>query len=232
MYIKLENVCKKYITESNEIIANENISFDIKKGEFVLILGASGAGKSTLLNIIGGMDNLSSGKIIIDGVDISNFNEKQLTEYRRNDVGFVFQHYNLIPNLTAIENVEFATEIVKNSLNPNKALEKVSMLHRKNNFPNELSGGEQQRISIARAIAKNPKLLLCDEPTGALDFNNSKKIFKLLKEISVSNNTTVIVITHNNAIEKIADKVIILADSKVREIKENKNPIPIDEIYW
>lgn len=232
MYIKLEDVTKEYISGKTRVLANDKISFEIEKGEFVIILGPSGAGKSTLLNLLGGMDKVSSGNIFVDNKNISFFNDKELTKYRREDVGFVFQHYNLINNLTALENVEFATEIVKDALNPETALKLVSLEHRKNNFPSELSGGEKQRVAIARAVAKKPKILLCDEPTGALDYKNSKNIFKLLKEISKSQKTTVIIITHNNAIAKMADKVISISDSKVKEVVINKNPIPIDEISW
>ena len=231
-YIKIENLYKKYKIGETLVIANNGISFSIEKGEFVVILGPSGAGKSTVLNILGGMDSCDEGKVIIDGIDISKFNNKQLTKYRRADVGFVFQFYNLVQNLTAKENVELATEISKNALDVDRTLELVGLDKRKDNFPSQLSGGEQQRVSIARAIAKNPKLLLCDEPTGAFDYNTGKQILKTLQDTCRKMGTTVIVITHNSAIAQMADRVIKINDAKVRSVEVNSNPIPVENIEW
>ena len=231
-YIKMEHCYKKYMVGEVEIIANNDINFEIEKGELVIIIGSSGAGKSTVLNILGGMDTCDEGKVIIDGVDISKFNTKQLTEYRRNDVGFVFQFYNLVPNLTAKENVELASEIVKDALDPEKTLIEVGLGNRINNFPSQLSGGEQQRVSIARAVAKNPKILLCDEPTGALDYKTGKNILKILKEYCKNEKKTVIVITHNSSIAQTADKVIEIYDAKVKSVFVNQIPKNIDEIEW
>lgn len=231
-YINIVDLYKEYKVGENAVIANNGINFSIEKGEFVVILGPSGAGKSTVLNILGGMDSCDEGKIIIDETDISQFNNKQLTRYRRDDVGFVFQFYNLVQNLTAKENVELATEISSNALDAEKTIELVGLRHRKDNFPSQLSGGEQQRVSIARAIAKNPKLLLCDEPTGALDYNTGKQILKTLQDTCREMGTTVIVITHNSAISPMADRVIKINDAKVRSIEINKNPIPVEEIEW
>lgn len=228
MSIEAINVCKNY----GNVIANDNINFKINTGEFVVVLGQSGAGKSTLLNILGGIDTLSSGTIMVDDIDISKLSEKELTKYRRLDVGFVFQFYNLIPNLTAIENVELSSELVKDSMNAKIALELVGLNNKFNNFPQELSGGEQQRVAIARAIAKKPKLLLCDEPTGALDYKTGKLVLKLLYDICKTTNTTVIIITHNKAISKMADRVIEIADAKVRNVYINDEKIPIEEIEW
>lgn len=228
MSIEAINVCKNY----GNVIANDNINFEINTGEFVVVLGQSGAGKSTLLNILGGIDTLSSGTIMVDDIDISKLSEKELTKYRRLDVGFVFQFYNLIPNLTAIENVELSSELVKDSMNAKIALELVGLNNKFNNFPQELSGGEQQRVAIARAIAKKPKLLLCDEPTGALDYKTGKLVLKLLYDICKTTNTTVIIITHNKAISKMADRVIEIADAKVRNEYINDEKIPIEEIEW
>ena len=228
MSIEAINVCKNY----GNVIANDNINFKINTGEFVVVLGQSGAGKSTLLNILGGIDTLSSGTIMVDDIDISKLSEKELTKYRRLDVGFVFQFYNLIPNLTAIENVELSSELVKDSMNAKIALELVGLNNKFNNFPQELSGGEQQRVAIARAIAKKPKLLLCDEPTGALDYKTGKLVLKLLYDICKTTNTTVIIITHNKAISKMADRVIEIADAKVRNEHINDEKIPIEEIEW
>lgn len=228
MSIEAINVCKNY----GNVIANDNINFKINTGEFVVVLGQSGAGKSTLLNILGGIDTLSSGTIMVDDIDISKLSEKELTKYRRLDVGFVFQFYNLIPNLTAIENVELSSELVKDSMNAKIALELVGLNNKFNNFPQELSGGEQQRVAIARAIAKKPKLLLCDEPTGALDYKTGKLVLKLLHDICKTTNTTVIIITHNKAISKMADRVIEIADAKVRNEYINYEKIPIEEIEW
>lgn len=232
MYISVRDLTKIYDANNLNIKANDNVSFDIEKGEFVVILGPSGSGKSTLLNILGGMDIPSSGSILINGQDITKFNLKELTQYRRNSIGFVFQFYNLIPNLTALENVELGSELVKDSMDAKEALEKVELSHREKSFPQQLSGGEQQRVSIARAIAKKPDLLLCDEPTGALDFKTSKLVLKLLHDICKSMKTTVILITHNNAIAQMADKVIEIKDAKIKDIHINKNPKNIEEIEW
>ena len=231
-YIQVINECKRYRMGESTIVANNNINFEIEKGEFVIILGTSGAGKSTVLNILGGMDSCDEGQIIIDGVDISKYNSKQLTKYRRNDVGFVFQFYNLVQNLTARENVELASQIVTNALDIDETLKLVGLEHRKNNFPAQLSGGEQQRVAIARAIAKNPKLLLCDEPTGALDYTTGKQILKTLQDTCRNTGTTVIVITHNSALAPMADRVIRINDAKVRSIEVNSNPSPVETIEW
>ena len=231
-YIQVINECKRYRMGESTIVANNNINFEIEKGEFVIILGPSGAGKSTVLNILGGMDSCDEGQIIIDGVDISKYSSKQLTKYRRNDVGFVFQFYNLVQNLTARENVELASQIVTNALDIDETLKLVGLEHRKNNFPAQLSGGEQQRVAIARAIAKNPKLLLCDEPTGALDYTTGKQILKTLQDTCRNTGTTVIVITHNSALAPMADRVIRINDAKVRSIEVNSNPSPVETIEW
>lgn len=214
------------------IVANNGINFEIEKGEFAIILGPSGAGKSTVLNILGGMDSPDEGKVLVDGVDIATYSSKQLTKYRREDVGFVFQFYNLVPNLTAKENVELATQISPDALDVDMVLEQVGLSDRKLNFPAQLSGGEQQRVAIARALAKNPKLLLCDEPTGALDYETGKQILKLLQDTSQKTGTTVIVITHNSAIAPMADRVIHIHNAKVRSIEVNKTPIPVEQIEW
>ncbi|MGU8298247.1 ABC transporter ATP-binding protein [Clostridium perfringens] len=231
-YIDVIDVHKRYKIGENIVVANNGINFSIDKGEFVVILGPSGAGKSTTLNILGGMDSCDEGKIIIDETDISKFSNRELTKYRRYDVGFVFQFYNLVQNLTAKENVELATQISNNALDVEKTLELVGLGHRKDNFPAQLSGGEQQRVSIARAIAKNPKLLLCDEPTGALDYSTGKQILKILQDACRKIGTTVIIITHNSAIAPMADKVIKINDAKVRSIEINSNPISVEEIEW
>ncbi|WP_097028611.1 ABC transporter ATP-binding protein [Clostridium peptidivorans] len=231
-YINILNVYKEYKIGENMVVANNGVTFSVEKGEFVVILGPSGAGKSTILNILGGMDSCDEGKIVIDNTDISQFNNKQLTKYRRDDVGFVFQFYNLVQNLTAKENVELATQICNNALDVDKILELVGLKHRKDNFPAQLSGGEQQRVSIARAIAKNPKLLLCDEPTGALDYNTGKQVLKTLQDTCREMGTTVIVITHNSAIAPMADRIIRINDAKVRSIEINDNPITVEEIEW
>ena len=231
-YIEFKNVIKEYKMGEVKIKALDNASFDINKGELVVIVGPSGAGKTTALNIIGGMDSVTSGKVVIDNKDISNFNNKELTKYRREDIGFVFQFYNLVQNLTALENVELATEICRNSLEPREILKKVGLEDRMNNFPSQLSGGEQQRVAIARAIAKNPKILLCDEPTGALDYNTGKQILKLLQETCRKENMTVIIITHNGAIAPMADKVINFKNGIASKIESNSNPIPIEKIEW
>ena len=231
-YIKIKDLYKKYKVGETEVIANNGISFSIEKGEFVVILGPSGAGKSTVLNILGGMDNCDEGEIIVDELNISKFNNKELTKYRRDDVGFVFQFYNLVQNLTAKENVELATQISKNALDVDKTLELVGLNNRKNNFPSQLSGGEQQRVSIARAVAKNPKLLLCDEPTGALDYNTGKQVLKTLQDTCRKMGTTVIVITHNSSIAQMADRVIKINDAKVRSVEINSNPLSVENIEW
>lgn len=226
--IKVSKLYKYY----GKVLANNNINFTINDGEFVVILGPSGAGKSTLLNILGGIDDASEGKVIINSKEISSMNEKQLTEYRREYVGFVFQFYNLMPNLTALENVELASELVKDSIDAKHALELVGLTHRLHNFPQELSGGEQQRVAIARAIAKKPKILLCDEPTGALDYNTGKQVLKLLYDICKKTNTIVVVITHNKAISKMADRVIEISDAKVKDEYINEVITPIEKIEW
>jgi len=231
-FIEVKGLVKKYKTGDVEITAVDDISFEIEKGEIVVIVGASGAGKTTLLNLLGGMDNASYGSLVIDGKDISNYNEKQLTEYRRNDIGFVFQFYNLVQNLNALENVELATQICSNTLAPERVLEQVGLANRMKNFPSQLSGGEQQRVAIARAIAKNPKLLLCDEPTGALDYKTGKEVLKLLQDTARKNNMTVIIITHNQAISPMADRVIKMRSGKIEENKKNKKPVLIEEVEW
>lgn len=231
-YIKFNDVHKIYKMGDTEIHANDGVSFKIKKGEFVVIVGPSGAGKSTTLNLLGGLDTCDSGEIIVDDMLVSSFDKKQLTDYRRYDIGFVFQFYNLIPNLTALENVELATQIVENSFDPKETLISVGLEHRLNNFPAQLSGGEQQRVAIARALAKNPKLLLCDEPTGALDYKTGKQILKLLHDTCKNTGTTVILITHNAAVAPMADKVIEIRDAKVVEVTKNKKPTDIKKIEW
>lgn len=231
-YIEVQDVYKRYKIGENTVVANNGVSFSIEKGEFVVILGPSGAGKSTILNILGGMDNCDEGKIVVDDTDISKFKDRDLTKYRRYDVGFVFQFYNLVQNLTARENIELATQISNNALDVDKTIELVSLGHRKDNFPSQLSGGEQQRVSIARAIAKNPKLLLCDEPTGALDYKTGKQVLKTLQDTCRKMGTTVIVITHNSAIAQMADRVIKINDAKVRSMDINNNPLSVEEIEW
>lgn len=230
--IIVKDVSKVYGEDSNKVIANDAISFDINEGEFVVILGPSGAGKSTLLNIIGGMDNASEGSINVFGKEIVGLNEDELTKYRREDIGFVFQFYNLIPNLTILENVELAEQIVKQPKDAIEILKLVGLENRLNNFPSQISGGEQQRVAIARAIAKNPKLLLCDEPTGALDYKTGKNILNILKKYSVDEKKTVIIITHNSSIAEAADKVIEIYDARVKRVTQNTNPKSIDEIEW
>ena len=231
-YIQVKNSFKRYQVGETEIIANHDVNFEIEKGEFVIILGASGAGKSTVLNILGGMDTNDEGEVWIDGVNISNFDEKQLTYYRRDDVGFVFQFYNLVPNLTAKENVELAAEIVKDAWNAEEALEAVGLGHRLHNFPAQLSGGEQQRVSIARAIAKKPKMLLCDEPTGALDYQTGKQVLKILQEMSRDYGATVIIVTHNTALAPLANRVIHMHDARVKSIVLNDSPQAIEELEY
>jgi len=231
-YIEIKDEYKRYKVGETTIAANNGINFSIEKGEFTIILGPSGAGKTTVLNILGGMDTCDEGEIIIDNVDISKFNKRQLTKYRRHDVGFVFQFYNLVQNLTAKENVELATQISKDALDVDKTLELVGLGHRKNNFPSQLSGGEQQRVSIARAIAKNPKLLLCDEQTGALDYKTGKQILKTLQDTCKNTGTTVMVRTNNSALGPIADRVIKIRDAKVTSVEVNKNPVSVEDIEW
>ena len=231
-YIEFKNVIKEYTMGEVKIKALNNTNFKIEKGELVVIVGPSGAGKTTALNILGGMDTTTSVKVIVDHKEITSLNNKQLIEYRRNDIGFVFQFYNLVQNLTAKENVELATQICSDALNIDEILDKVGLTNRKDNFPSQLSGGEQQRVAIARAIAKNPKLLLCDEPTGALDYKTGKSILKLLQNMSKKEKMTVIIITHNGAIAPMADKVIHFKNGTAEEIVENKNPISIDDIEW
>ena len=230
--IRLENVKKIYQTGEVITKAVDGIDFTVNQGEFALIIGASGAGKTTVLNILGGMDTATSGAVYIDGEDISKWNKKQLTGYRRDDIGFVFQFYNLIPNLTALENVELALQICKDPLDAKKVLEDVGLGDRLDNFPAQLSGGEQQRVSIARALAKNPKLLLCDEPTGALDYNTGKAILKLLQNMCRERGMTVIVITHNQALAPMADRLIHIKNGQVSHMETNENPMSIDEIEW
>ncbi len=231
-FIEVKNLSKVYNIGERTVMANDKLNFEIEKNEFAIILGASGAGKSTFLNILGGLDSPSSGELLVNGKNIAMYNEKDLTEYRRNDMGFVFQFYNLIPNLTALENVELATQIVKNAKNPEEVLKSVGLGERMDNFPSQLSGGEQQRVSIARAIAKNPKLLLCDEPTGALDYHTGKQILKLLQDLTRTTDTTVVLITHNSAIKDSADRLIEISDAKVKDVIINKNPRDIMEIEW
>lgn len=231
-FIEFKNVSKIYQVGEIEIKAADDISFPIEKGEFVVIVGPSGAGKTTVLNMLGGMDKPTSGVINVDGIDIAQFNEKELTAFRRDDVGFVFQFYNLVPNLTAYENVELATQICKNPVDAEEILSEVGLANRKENFPAKLSGGEQQRVSIARALAKNPKLLLCDEPTGALDYITGKSILKLLQDMCREKGMTVIVITHNSALMPMADKIIKINDGKIEKIFLNQAPVPVEQIEW
>lgn len=231
-YIEVINSYRRYQMGNTEIVANRNVSFEVEKGELAIILGASGAGKSTMLNILGGMDTNDEGKIIIDGKDISNYHSKQLTKYRREDVGFVFQFYNLVPNLTSKENVELASEIVKDASDPVQVLQEVGLGERINNFPAQLSGGEQQRVAIARAVAKNPKILLCDEPTGALDYQTGKQVLQILQDMSRVNGATVIIVTHNAAIAPIADRVIRMRDATVKSVDINPTPSKISDIEW
>lgn len=230
--VEFKNVKKTYDMGEIIIKAVDDASFSIDEGEFVIVLGASGAGKTTVLNLLGGMDDVTSGQIIVDGNEISEYNKRSLTKYRRDDIGFVFQFYNLIQNLNAVENVELAVEISENPMDPREVLEDVGLGDRLSNFPAQLSGGEQQRVSIARAIAKNPKLLLCDEPTGALDYKTGKSILKLLSDTAKKYNMTVIVITHNSAIAPIADRVVTMSSGKIESIEKNENPVPIESIEW
>ena len=231
-YIEFKNVCKEYEMGEIKIKALDNTNFQIEKGELVVIVGPSGAGKTTALNILGGMDTATSGRVIVDGKEVTKLKNKELIGYRRDDIGFVFQFYNLVQNLTAVENVELATQICKDSLDPESVLEKVGLKDRMNNFPSQLSGGEQQRVAIARAIAKNPKLLLCDEPTGALDYKTGKQILKLLQDTARKENMTVLIITHNGALAPMADKVIHFKNGTAEKVEINENPKPVEEIEW
>ena len=230
--IKLENVRKTYHMGEIEVHAVDGISFSIKEGEFVVVVGPSGAGKTTVLNILGGMDSATSGQVIVDGIDIAGYTGRQLTKYRREEIGFVFQFYNLVQNLTALENVELALQISKNPLKAEEVMQEVGLGERMNNFPAQLSGGEQQRVAIARALAKNPKLLLCDEPTGALDYVTGKAILKLLQDTCRVRGMTVIVITHNSAIAPMADRLIKIKNGKVSSVQENEHTVSVDEIEW
>jgi len=231
-YIEFRDVKKSYKMGEVEIKALSGVDFSVNKGEFVVVAGASGAGKSTILNILGGMDTVSSGKVLVDGKEISSYSQKELITYRRYDIGFVFQFYNLVQNLTAKENVELATQIVKEPLNIDDVLNAVGLSERKDNFPAQMSGGEQQRVAIARALAKNPKLLLCDEPTGALDYNTGKAILKLLQDTCREQGMTVIIITHNLALAPMGDKVIKVKNGKIQSVTVNDNPVPIERIEW
>ena len=230
--VEFQNVYKYYHVGDSVIRATDDVSFKIKKGEFAVVVGPSGAGKTTILNLLGGMEEADKGKIIVNGSNITDFDEKQLTNYRRNDVGFVFQFYNLMPNLTALENIELASEICKNALKPKDVLIEVGLEERMNNFPSQLSGGEQQRVAIARAIAKNPSLLLCDEPTGALDYQTGKSVLKLLYDASKKTGEAVIVITHNAGITKMADHVLYVKNGKIIKEEYNSSPTPIENIEW
>lgn len=231
-YVQFRDVCKYYHMGDQTIAASDHTTFDIAQGEFCIIVGPSGAGKTTVLNILGGMDSCDKGDVLLDHRKISGMSEKELTDYRRHDVGFVFQFYNLVQNLTALENVELASEICKEPLTPQQVLESVGLGQRMDNFPAQLSGGEQQRVSIARALAKNPKILLCDEPTGALDYGTGKTILKLLQDCCRKMNKTVIVVTHNQALTPMADRVIHIHNGSVSHIEENKSPLPVEQIEW
>lgn len=231
-FVELKDVRKIYQMGEIEIAAADGIDFTIKKGEFAVVVGPSGAGKTTVLNILGGMDTATGGEVWIDGEDVAKYNARRLTSYRRDDIGFVFQFYNLIPNLTALENVELALQICKNPLDAETVLTDVGLGERMANFPAQLSGGEQQRVSIARALAKNPKILLCDEPTGALDYNTGKAILKLLQDTCRKRGMTVILITHNSAITPMADRVIKMKNGRVASMIENPNPVPVETIEW
>ena len=231
-FIEVINESKIYQSGQEKIYANDQVNFEIEKGELAVILGSSGAGKSTVLNILGGMDTNDEGEVIIDEEKISNFSNKELITYRRYAVGFVFQFYNLVNNLTALENIELASEIVENALDAKEVLKSVGLEHRLHNFPSQLSGGEQQRVAIARAIAKNPKILLCDEPTGALDYHTGKQILKILQDMARKEGKTVIIVTHNAAIAPIANRVIQMNDGKIKQIDNNSQPEDIDRIEW
>lgn len=231
-FVELVDVVKEYKMGEVVIRATDGVNFSIEKGEFVVIVGPSGAGKTTVLNILGGMDTLTLGQVIVDGIDISKYNSKQLTTYRRHDIGFVFQFYNLVQNLTAVENVELSIQICKDPLDAKEVLKEVGLEDRLQNFPAQLSGGEQQRVAIARALAKNPKLLLCDEPTGALDYNTGKSILKVLQDTCRQKGMTVVVITHNSAIAPMADRIIKIKNGKVSKMVKNDNPVSVDDIEW
>jgi putative ABC transport system ATP-binding protein len=231
-FITFEGVGKTYQVGEVEIHALQDASFSIRQGEICVIVGASGAGKTTLLNILGGMDTMSTGKLWLDGQEISTYGERQLTAYRRHEIGFVFQFYNLIPNLTALENVELAVQICKDHQEPAEVLKEVGLEERMNNFPAQLSGGEQQRVAIARALAKKPKLLLCDEPTGALDYNTGKAILKLLQDTCRKTNMTVVIVTHNSALCDMADRVIRVKSGRIQSVTENPSPTPVEQIEW
>lgn len=231
-YIEFNQISKEYITGETTIKALDEASFIVEKGELAVVLGSSGAGKTTALNILGGMDTATGGQLIVDGNEITKYSKQQLVGYRRTDIGFVFQFYNLVPNLTALENVELAVQVCKDALDASETLEKVGLGERKGNFPAQLSGGEQQRVSIARALAKNPKLLLCDEPTGALDYNTGKQILQLLQDTCRKEGITVVLITHNSAIAPMADRLIRFKSGKVIEMSVNKNPVSIADIEW
>jgi len=231
-FIEFKDVCKTYTMGEVEIKALDNINFTVDKGEFVVILGASGAGKTTILNLLGGMDTISSGIVKVDGKDISQANDKELCEYRRHDIGFVFQFYNLVQNLTALEYVELARQICKDPLDGEEVLELVGLDHRQHNFPSQLSGGEQQRVAIARAVAKNPKLLLCDEPTGALDYVTGKQVLKVLQDMSVKHNMTVIMITHNAALADMGQKIIKVRSGRIEDVIINPNPKNVEDIEY
>lgn len=231
-YIEFNHIVKEYAAGETTIRALNDASFFVEKGELAVILGSSGAGKTTALNILGGMDTATSGQVIVDGQDITAYSSKQLVGYRRTDIGFVFQFYNLVPNLTALENVELAAQVCEKYLDASETLDKVGLSERKGNFPAQLSGGEQQRVSIARALAKNPKLLLCDEPTGALDYNTGKQILQLLQDTCRKDGITVLLITHNSALAPMADRLIRFKSGKVIEMTTNPNPVPIAEIEW
>lgn len=231
-FVTFENVGKIYKTGDVEVQALKRVDFEIEKGEICVVVGQSGAGKTTLLNILGGMDTLTSGRVLLDGRDISSLNDKEMATYRRLDIGFVFQFYNLIPNLTALENVEIASQLSPKPLNSRKMMEVVGLRNRMNNFPAQLSGGEQQRVAIARALAKNPKLLLCDEPTGALDYETGKAILKLLQETSRRTGMTVVIITHNSALTAMADRVVRVKNGTVASVTLNEKPIPVEQIEW
>uniref|UniRef100_UPI0040560A51 ABC transporter ATP-binding protein n=1 Tax=Acetatifactor sp. TaxID=1872090 RepID=UPI0040560A51 len=231
-FVTFENVKKIYKTGEVEITALHDVNFEIEKGEFCVIVGASGAGKTTILNILGGMDTLTEGKVLLDGQEISTYDKKHLTGYRRHDIGFVFQFYNLVQNLTALENVELAAQICKEPLDASLVLDEVGLSHRKGNFPGQLSGGEQQRVAIARALAKNPKLLLCDEPTGALDYNTGKAVLRLLQDTCRQKGKTVVVITHNQALTAMADRIITVKNGTVVEMVKNENIVDVADIEW
>ena len=231
-YVSLQNVIKSYHMGEITVHASDGITFDIEKGEFAVVVGPSGAGKTTVLNMLGGMDTCDEGKILVDGAEISSFSRKELTTYRRYDIGFVFQFYNLIPNLTALENVELAVQICKEHLEPIEMITEVGLADRKDHFPAQLSGGEQQRVAIARALAKKPKLLLCDEPTGALDYNTGKAILKLLQDTCRKTGMTVVIVTHNSALCDMADRVIRVKSGSIESISTNPSPMPIEQIEW